>query len=373
MKKIYLDHASATYLDNLQENFGNPSSIHQFGRKAKEALEKSRKKVADILNCQVSEIIFTNGGTESCNLAILGVARANKKYGNHIITTQIEHKAVLEPCRQLEKEGFQVTYLPVDKDGLVSPEDVKKSLTPKTILVAVMYANNEIGTIEPIIEIGRIIRNYRKKIYFYSDACQTAGYLDLDVKKLGVDLFTLSGSKIYGPKGSGILYVKQGTLIEPIIFGSGQEFNLRSGTQNVSGIVGFAKALEFAQKKKNKESKRLANLRDYLLKEIFKKIPKVIINGSMTKRLPNNLNISILGVDGEFLLLQLDKKGIAVSAASACFDPDDGPSHVLKALGKFSPKELAKQAHLRISLGKKNTKEDIDYFIKVLLQLLTKL
>lgn len=381
MRKVYLDHAASTYL-NLEvekamrfygrEIFGNPSSVHQFGRKAKEGLEEARKKVSHILNCHSSEIIFTNGGTESCNLAIFGVARANKKYGNHIITTQIEHKAVLEPCHQLEKEGFSVTYLPVDEDGLVDPQEVKKSLTPKTILVAVMYVNNEIGTIEPIQEIGKIIRNYKKKIYFYSDACQAAGYLDLDVKKIGVDFLTISGSKIYGPKSAGALYIKQGALIEPLIFGSGQEFNLRSGTQNVSGIVGLAKALEVVRRHKQKESKRLLELRDYLTRGIFKLIPQVIINGSMEKRLPNNLNVSIPGVDSEFLLFLLDKNGIAVSSASACFDKKDGPSHVLKALGKFSPQELARQAHIRISLGKMNTKEDIDYFIKVLDKILNR-
>ena len=306
MRKIYLDHASTTYICKealgamkpyFDINYGNPSSIHQQGRKAKYAILQARNKIAKILNCQPTEIFFTGSGTESCNLAILGTAGAKK--GNHIITSQVEHSAILEPCRKLEKKGFKVTYLPVDKEGMIRMSDLKKAIRPETILVSIMYANNEIGTIQPIQEIGRLLKsvncgaitrskttdlqNLKSKIYFHTDACQAGGLLNLDTKKLGVDLLSLDASKIYGPKGVGSLFVREGLKIEPQILGGGQEGKLRGGTENVPGIVGMARALEIVQKNRIKEAARLRKLRDYLIKEVQKRIPKVVLNGHPQK------------------------------------------------------------------------------------------
>lgn len=385
MKRIYLDHAATTYLDSQvvkvmepywQKKFGNPSSLHLEGRIAKEAIEKSRKKVAEILNAKPSEIYFVGSGTESDNLAIQGVARANRDRGNHLVTTKIEHHAVLYTFENLEKEGFKVTYLPVDKYGLVSPDSVLKSLTPYTTLISIMYANNEIGTIEPIEEISKTIKFFRSKssintpLFFHTDACQAAGYLDLDVQKLGVDLLTLNGSKIYGPKGIGVLYVKSGVRINPIIYGGGQEKGLRPGTENVANIIGFAKALELVTKNKAKEVKRLTFLRNYLIKGLTSKIPNIILNGHSQKRLPNNVNISVIGVEGESLILQLGKYGIAASTGSACTSGSLEPSHVLLALGL--PYEAC-HGSLRLTLGKKTTKKDIDYVLTVLPKIIKKL
>jgi len=412
MKKIYLDHASTTYLipevikamrPYYEGIYGNPGSIHQEGRKAKYAIFQARKKIAQILNCQPTEIIFTGSGTESCNLAILGIAERLKsrlrqkasafadrsrlrptkvggqaKKGGHIITSQIEHSAILQPCQKLEKEGFEVTYLPVTREGIVRISDLEKALKPETILVSIMYANNEIGTIQPLKEVVSAISAYRKSRmanrsdrqlatshlpFFHTDACQAAGFLDLDVKKLGVDLLSLNGSKIYGPKGVGLLFLKEGVQIEPQILGGGQEGGLRGGTENVAGIMGLAKALEIAQKNRIKESARLKKLRDYLIAEIQKKIPKVFLNGHPQKRLPNNINLSILDIEGEAALLWLDKYGISASTGSACDSRSLEPSHVILALGR--PYEYA-HGSLRFSLGKKTKKEDIDFLLKVL-------
>jgi len=402
MQKIYLDYAATTPVDPkvikamepyFSKIYGNAGSLHQPGRKAKEAIFQARKTITQILNCQPEEIIFTGSGTESDNLAILGAARAlrhgsgqaNKNFGNtarsgfttgdaggHIIVSNIEHHAVLHPCQQLEKEGFKVTFSKVDEDGLLDLDFFKKSISDQTILVSVMYANNEIGTIQPIKEIGVIIKNIRldrikrglkTPIIFHTDACQAAGYLDLDVQKLGVDLLTFNGSKIYGPKGTGVLYIRTGCKVEPIIFGGGQEGGKRSGTENTPGIVGLAEALKIAQKNRIKESQRENKLRDYFIKEVSKNILKVVLNGHPQKRLPNNVNISILDIEGEAMLLWLDKYGIFVSTGSACDSQSLEPSHVILALGR--PYEYA-NGNLRFTLGRETTKKDIDYVLKVL-------
>jgi len=391
MKKlIYLDHAATTPLAPevkatmepfWSKNFGNPSSIYQAGIMAKESLNGARNKIAKILAAKASEIIFTAGGTESANLAILGLSRAlkdNLKKPGHIITTEIEHPAVLNSVLALKNEGFSFTALPVDKYGLVTPEQIKKAIKPETILVSVMYANNEIGTIEPIAEIGKLLKTINKerkiknlpKIYFHTDACQAAGYLDLNVEKLGVDLLTLNGSKIYGPKGSAILYIRSGTPLKPLIFGGGQEKGLRSGTENVPAFIGLAKALESAQKNKNKESQRLKKLSQNLTEKILKTIPKTFINGHPQKRLPNNVNITILDIEGEALLLHLDHYGVCASTGSACHSQTLEPSHVLRAIGL--PREII-HGSLRLTLGKETTQKEINYVLKVLPQIVKKL
>lgn len=386
MKKIYLDHAATTYLDKevlkaikpyLEgEIYANPSSIHQEGRKAKFSLYQARKKIAKILNCQPQEIIFTGSGTESCNLAIFGMAENFSEKKDHIITSKIEHSAVLKPCQKLEKQGFKVSYLSVGREGIVKVSDLEKAIQPDTFLVSIMYANNEIGTIQPIIEIGKLIkkinakRSTQTKIYFHTDACQAAGFLSLDVEKLGADLLTLNGSKIYGPKGIGMLYIRQGTPIKPLILGGGQEEGKRAGTENLAGIIGFAKALELVQKSRKKDSARLIKLRNYLISGIEKKISKVVLNGDREKRLPNNVNVSILDIEGEAALLWLDKYGILASTGSACDSQSLEPSHVILALNR--PYEFA-HGSLRFSLGKKTTKKEIDYLLKVLPKITKKL
>jgi len=367
---IYLDHAATTPMDPLVyevmkpyfiDKFGNPSSIYQTGQIAKNAIEKSRLQVAEILNAKPEEIIFTSGGTESDNLAILGVARANKHKGKHIITSNIEHHAVLHACEALEKEGFEVTYIPVEKNGIVSPDKVKKAMRDDTVLVSIMYANNEIGTIQPIAKIGRTCK--KRDIPFHTDACQTTGALMLDVDKLHLDLMTINGSKMYGPKGVGVLYIRKGIALSQIMYGGGQEKKIRPGTENVPAIIGFAKALEIAEKEREKESKRLTKLRDYMIKEILNKIPKTQLNGDAINRLPNNVNISILEIEGESLLLRLDMKGISASSGSACTSGSLDPSHVILALGKPS---FVAHGSLRFTLGRSTTKKDIDYVLEVL-------
>ena len=371
--RIYLDNASTTPIDPsvlsamlpyLKEKYGNPSSLHYEGRIAKKVIEDAREKIASIIGSEKDEIIFTSGGTESDNLAILGIARANKNKGNHIIVSNIEHKAVLDSCKKLEKEGFEVTYLNVDKKGLVSIEDFKKNIRPDTILISIMYANNEIGTIEPIKKIAKIIKeNKISKPIFHSDACQAVNYLDINVKKLGVDVLSISSSKIYGPKGVGCLYLNKNIKIEPIIFGGGQERGLRSGTENVANIVGFAEALIISENKKKLENKRLTKLRKYFLSKIKKEIKNVYFNGDIKNRLPNNINISIKGVEGESLVLLLDDKNISCSSGSACSSIDLNPSHVLVNIGVSL--ELA-HCSIRFTLGRYTQKKDIDYTVKVL-------
>lgn len=380
-KMVYLDHAATTYMDPevktamepyFCEQFGNPSGLYDLGRTANGAINDARRKVAEILGALPDNIIFTSGGTESDNLAIFGIAEKHADKGKHIITTKIEHHAVLHPCERLEKKGFDVTYLDVNQFGQISIDDFKKALRPETILVSIMYGNNEIGTVEPIADIGREILKWRKthdSVYpfFHSDACQAAGALDLNVEKLHVDLMTLNGSKIYGPKGVGVLYKRRGVDLKPQILGGGQEFKLRAGTENVPGIVGLAKALELMQSKKKEENKRLVDLKKYFWEKIQATIPNVKLNGPLLKdesaRLPNNLNISFLGIEGEAMLLYLDEYGIVCSTGSACSSGSLEPSHVLVACG-FSHGHA--HASLRFSLGKCNNKEEIDYVMQYL-------
>lgn len=382
---IYLDHSSTTPMHKeviqamtefYNKKFGNPSSLYKLGREAARTISDSRQKVAKILNSYPEEIIFTAGGTESDNLAIFGITHQflDKAKNYHLITSQIEHPAVLNSFKALEQKGFQVTYLAVDKFGLVNPSDVMKSLKPHTLLVSIMYANNEIGTIQPIIEISNIIKNYRhiqqldktskQPLYpvFHTDACQAAGYLDLDVKKLGVDLMTLNGSKIYGPKQVGLLYKRKDIKLEPILYGGEQEQGLRPGTENVAGIVGFTKALKLVHKNKDQEAERLEKLRDYFIKKLLD-IPETILNGHPQKRLPNNVNVTFKRIEGESIMLKLDKEDIYVSTGSACHSKSLEPSHVILAIGQD-----AGDAHgsMRFTLGKATTKKEIDKVLKVL-------
>jgi cysteine desulfurase len=342
--------------------YGNPSSFHSPGLEAKGALDSSRETIAKCLNCKPTEIIFTGSGTESCNLAIKGVAFANGDKGKHIISQETEHHAVLHSLDWLEKtQGFEITLLDVDKYGMVKLPELEKAIRKDTILITIMYANNEIGTIQPIKKIAKIAKKY--DVLFHSDACQAGGLLEVDVQKLGLDLMTLNGSKIYGMKGTGLLYKRSGLKIESWIHGGGHEFGFRAGTENIPGIVALAKALEVGQGEREKEGKRLIELRDYLINSILEKIPETFLNGHPTERLPNNANISILNVEGEALTLMLDYEGIYVSSGSACSSQSLKPSHVILSLGL--PYEASHGA-IRFSLGKRNTKEDIDYVVEKL-------
>lgn len=388
IKRVYLDNAATTatrkeVLEEMRPYFlktaGNPSALHLDGRQAKSALSSARQKVAKIINADPGEIIFCGSGTESDNLAILGAARFYKAKGRHLISTNIEHHAVLNPLEHLErKEAFAASILEVEKNGMIKPEKVLAKIKPETILISVMYANNEIGTIQPIKKIAALIkkwkeennRGYAEPPFLHTDGCQAAGYLALDVKKLGVDLMTLNGSKIYGPKGVGLLYVRRGVNLEPIVFGGGQERGLRSGTENLAGIAGFAKALELAQKNRQEESARLTALRDYFFRQILKNIPKTFINGDLKNRLPNNVNISILDIEGEAALLYLDDKGISASTGSACDSSRLEPSHVILALGR--PYEYA-HGSLRFTLGRLTVKKEIDYTVAALKEIAEKL
>ncbi|MCD6521805.1 cysteine desulfurase NifS [Candidatus Calescamantes bacterium] len=370
MRRVYMDHNATCPMDErvieamipyFEEKFGNASSLHSFGREARDAVEKAREEVARLLNAEPQEIIFTSGGTESNNLAIKGYCWRNRERGNHIITTKIEHHAVLNPVKQLEKEGFRVTYLPVDKYGRVDLEDLKKAITRETILVSIMMANNEVGTIEPIRELAKI--SQERGIAFHTDAVQAVGKIKVDVKKLGVDFLSLSGHKIYGPKGIGVLYIKKGRKIEPLITGGHHEKNLRAGTENVPAIVGLGEAAKIARKEWKEESERIKNLRDKLEKGILERIPYVRINGHPQYRLPNTLNVSFEYVEGESIILNLDLEGIAVSSGSACTSGTLEPSHVLMAMGVPA---VTAQGSVRFSLGKDNREEDIDYLLEVL-------
>ncbi|OIO49983.1 cysteine desulfurase NifS [bacterium (Candidatus Gribaldobacteria) CG_4_10_14_0_2_um_filter_41_16] len=376
MKQVYLDYAATTpqspeatkaMRPYFEKHYGNASSLHQFGQRAREAVEASRQNIAKFLNCSMAEVFFTGSATEADNLAILGVIKSSKL---HIITTAIEHPAVLEPIKRLEKLGeIEVTYLPVSRDGLVKVEDIEKAIRPNTVLVSIMYANNEIGVIQPIVEIGKVIKATDQKIIFHTDAVQAANYLDCDVQKLGVDLLTLSGHKIYGPKGVGALYVKKGAALEPIMFGGHQEQGLRPSTENVAAIAGLGAAIATISNRKSQIA-NIKKLRDKLLDGILKNIPKTSLNGSADNRLPNNVNISFSGVEGESILMALDQKGVCVSTGSACASGSLQPSHVLMALGLSH-----QQAHgsIRFSLGKYTTKEEIDYVLKVLPDIIKRL
>ena len=373
---IYLDYASTTYVDPrvkiemdkfFSEEYGNPGSNHEIGQKAKNALENSREIIAKILNCSTEEIIFTSGGTESINLALQGVAKALKNKGRHIITTQIEHPAVIETCKFLEKEGFQITFVAPEKNGIVNPENIKKEIKENTILVSVMYANNEIGTIQPIAAIAKLCRE--KNIYFHTDACQAGGILPINVNNLNVDLLTLNSSKFYGPKGCGILFVRKETKIEPLICGGGQEQKLRSGTENIPAIVGFAKALEIAEQERKEEFKRLKILRDKLIDGLLK-IPNSTLNGDQLQRLPSNVSIRFQGIEAEAVLTNLNNLRVCASTGSACSTKKLEPSHVLSAIG-LTPQES--KGTIRFSLGRKTTNEEIDKVINVMPEVVQRL
>ena len=377
MKRIYLDYAATTpthpevvkaMLPYFTDAFGNPSSIHSYGQESKGAIEEARVKVADLIGARDEEIVFTSGGTEADNFAIKGVAYANEPKGNHIITSSIEHHAVIETCKFLERRGFRVTYLPVDEYGLVDPNDVKKAITGKTILISVMQASNEVGTVEPIAEIGRIAKE--AGIYFHTDAVQTVGHIPVDVNELGVDLLSMSAHKLYGPKGVGALYIRKGTKLIPFMHGGEQERRRRASTENIPGIVGFGKAVELAQQEISEEAERLTYLRDQLINGLLERIDHTRLNGHPIMRLPNNVNVSVDFVEGESMLLNLDLEGICASTGSACSSASLEPSHVLLALGLAH-----EQAHgsLRFSLGKWSTDEEIERVLDVLPGIVAKL
>ena len=364
MDRIYLDNAATTavspevltaMLPYFTECYGNPSSIHSTGRDAHKAVDAARRQVAAAINADPAEIYFTAGGSESDNWAIKGTAFAKRDKGNHIITTAIEHHAVLHTCQWLEKQGFEVTYLPVDENGLVSVEDVEKAITDRTILISVMAANNEIGTIEPIAEIGALARS--RGILFHTDAVQAVGAIPLDVKAMNIDMLSMSGHKFHGPKGIGALYIRKGVRLDTLIAGGAQERGKRAGTENLPGIVGIGKAIEIATRDMEANAARMTRLRDKLIHGILEEIPDVRLNGHPTLRLPNNVNVSVRYIEGEALLLRLDLAGIAGSSGSACTSGSLDPSHVLLAIGL--PHEIA-HGSLRLTLGTDTTEADID-------------
>lgn len=354
-------------LPYLTENFGNPSSIYELGKTSKHAVEKTRKKVADAIGAEEYEIYFTSGGTESDNWAVKGIAFANRSRGKHIITSSIEHHAVLHACAWLEGQGFEVTYLPVDRYGMVSPEDLKNAIRDDTILISIMLANNEIGTIQPVEELGKIARENR--IYFHTDAVQAVGHIPVDVKKMNVDLLSLSGHKFEGPKGCGALYIRKGTKIEALIHGGAQERKRRAGTENVPSIVGLGKAIELATGEMEETNKSLLEMRERLIESLLQ-IPKTHLNGHPTERLANNVNVTFEYIEGESLLLLLNAKGIFASTGSACNSTSLEPSHVLTACGV--PHEIV-HGSLRLSLGRMNTQEDVDRVLEVLPEIVQKL
>jgi len=372
---IYLDHAATTplasqVLSSMQpffiENYGNPTSYHSLGLNAKQAIYQSRADIAQGLKCDPSEIVFTGGGTEGINLAIKGIALAKKR--GHIITSTIEHPAVLETCRYLARQGFEISFINVDKQGIINPKDIEQAIRPDTILVSIMYANNEIGTIQPISRIGKICRS--RNIIFHTDACQAAGALDLNVNKLNVDLLTINGSKIYGPKGVGALYIKSGVHLTPLLHGGGQERGLRSGTENTASIVGLSTALSLAQKNQTRENQRLTKLRHQLITGIRNSIPKTILNGHPTKRLPNNANLTFVDIEGESIILHLNEQGIYASTGSACSSRTLEPSHVILALGQ-SP-DVA-HGSVRFTLGRDTTAAHIKTTLKALPPIISEL
>lgn len=377
MKKIYMDYAATTPTDQavvaamlpfFYDIFGNPSSLHTFGQEAKHAVETARQTIAASIGAEPEEIVFTSGGSESDNFAIKGVAYARKDKGNHIIISSVEHHAVLEPCQFLEKNGFEVTRLPVDAGGLVDPSDVERVITDKTTLISIMHGNNEIGTVQPVARIGEIAR--RRGIVFHSDAVQTFGRLPVDVDDLNVDLLSASGHKIYGPKGVGILYIRKGTRIQPFIHGGDQERGRRASTHNVPGIVGMGKAVELAMADMDEETNRLISLRNTMIRGILENIGDSRLNGHPSQRLPNNVNVSIDYVEGESLLLSLDMEGIACSTGSACSSSSLEPSHVLMAIGLSH--ETA-HGSLRFTLGRHTSAEDVKDVIGILPGIVTKL
>lgn len=376
-KRVYLDHAATTpvarevvkaMLPYFSEHFGNASSIHKEGQDARRAIETARKKIAKFLNAREDEIIFTGSGTESNNAVIKGLAFSELgKQKKHIITSRIEHHAVLEPCEFLEKQGFKITYLNVDSTGLIDLKELERAITSGTLLVSIMHANNEIGTIQNIAAIGKICR--ARNVLFHTDAVQSFGKMPIDARKMNIDFLSASAHKIYGPKGVGLLYIRKGVKIEPLLHGGGHEFGLRSSTENTAGIVGFAEAVELCKREMKSETKRLAELRDYLIKEIMK-IPDTKLNGHATQRLHNNTNFSFHGIEGESLVMHLDMHGIAASTGSACSTKSLKPSHVLTAIGLD---HVTAHGSLRLTIGRSTTKQDIDYTVKTVREIVENL
>ena len=373
----YFDHAATTAVDEevLKEmlpyfniEYGNPSSIYSIGRSAKRAVEEARRKVAYAINCNSKEIVFTGCGSEGDNIALKGVAYANMDKGNHIITTKIEHPAILNTCKTLEKEGLCVTYLDVDENGMISVDELKSKITDNTIIISVMFANNEIGTIQPIEEIGKIAKD--NNILFHTDGVQAVGNVKIDVQKMNIDLLSMSAHKFYGPKGIGAIYIKDGVKCKKLQDGGHQEKNRRAGTENVAGIVGLGKAIQLATDNLEEYNNKISKLRDYYEEQVEKNIPYVKVNGDRTRRLPGNSNISFKFIDGEALLLNLDMNGICASTGSACSSGMNNPSHVLLAIGL--PDNIARGA-LRITFGKENTKEDVEYLVKSLIDIIGRL
>ena len=382
-KLIYMDYAATTptrqevvntMLPYMTTHFGNPSSIYTLAQDARNAVDSARKTISQILGSRSSEIVFTSGGTESDNTAIKGVSFAMKHLGNHIITSMVEHHAVLHTCQQMEQFGFDVTYLPVDHDGQVRIEDLENSVTENTILVSIMYANNEIGTIQPIKDMVRTVKNkaneLSKTIVFHTDAVQAVGHVDIDVTELGVDMLSMSAHKFYGPRGVGALYVKRGTPFESLLAGGGQERQRRSGTENVPGIVGMAHALQLTHTDRKHESLRISKMRDRVVTELSNSLENLVFNGHPINRLDNNVSVSFKGVEGEPVLMGLDFAGICASSGSACSSASVEPSHVLLAIGRSAEEA---QGTLRITLGRDNSEEDIDYLLDVLPNLVNKL
>lgn len=377
MPRVYLDHSATTAVrpevarlvqEYMTEKFGNPSTLYSFGQEAKKAVEKARAQVANLISAEPEEIIFTSGGTEGDNLAIMGLAHAYAEKGKHIITSAVEHHAVLETCRSLEKQGFRLTILPVDEEGRVSVAELKKALSPETVLISIMHVNNEVGTIQPVEEIGKIARE--RGILFHVDGVQSVGKIPVDVEAIGADALTGSGHKIYGPKGTGFLYLRKGLKLFPLIWGGGQERAFRPGTENVSGIVGLGLAAELAGLEMASEMPRLASLRNRLINELQEKVAGTVLNGPVMGRVPINVNLRFAGVEGEALLEALDLKGICASSGSACSAGSVHPSHVLLAMG-LSKEEAG--SSLRLTLGRENTEEQIAYVIEQLSMLVERL
>lgn len=377
MDNVYFDNSATTKMDDevlkemlpyLKESYGNASSIYKLGRQNRKAVEDAREKVAKALGCDASEIYFTAGGSESDNTAIRGIAYAYKNKGNHIITSKIEHPAVLETCKQLEKEGFEVTYIGVDENGIINLDELENAIKETTTLITIMFANNEIGTIEPAQQIGEIAKKHN--VFFHTDAVQAVGTVRIDVKELNIDSLSLSAHKFYGPKGIGALYVRKGVNFQKFVNGGHQERNKRAGTENVAGIVGLGKAIELAYANLDEHNKKIKELRDYYVEQVEARIPYIKVNGDREKRLPGNSNISFRFIEGEGLLLNLDLKGICASSGSACTSGSLDPSHVLLAIGL--PHEIA-HGSLRISIGKYNTKEEVDYLIDNLVEIVKRL
>ena len=376
-REVYMDNAATTKIKPevidvmvscLENEYGNASSIYKIGRSAKKVLEESRETIAKAIGATARELYFTSGGSESDNWAIKGIADAQRNKGNHIITTKMEHHAVLHPCEYLEKNGFEVTYLDVDEYGLVDLDQLKKSIKKETILISVIFANNEVGTIQPIKEIGQIAKEHN--VVFHTDAVQAIGHVEIDVEELNIDLLTMTAHKIYGPKGVGALFIRKGVNIKPLIHGGAQEKRRRAGTENIPSIVGFAKAVELATSNIEEDSKKLIKLRDKLMSEIEKNIDHVKLNGHPVKRLPGNVNYSFEYIEGESLLLSLDMLGIAASSGSACTSGSLDPSHVLLCMGL--PHEIA-HGSLRLSLGDFNTEDEISYVVENLVTIVDRL